>query len=145
MTKNLTEEQKQQVIDEVSHYLMMDSYDFAISVGDFDLMTGELAAGFMEEVEEEVEEEENQERVAPEPFIDPETGLAPCPFCGEKAYISATPGLGTYVVGCRSTNNLGFCCPGALARQTRGNAYPTKEIAKMSWNTRAKNETGRGA
>jgi len=39
----LTDEQKEQVLAEVSHYLEMDCYDFGVSVGPFSLLAGELA------------------------------------------------------------------------------------------------------
>ena len=54
----LTEEQKEQVVAEVRHYLMMDCYDFAVSVGDFTIRAGELAAGDLSDCEEEWAEHE---------------------------------------------------------------------------------------
>jgi len=38
----LTEEQKKQVIGEMAHAMLMDNYDFAVAVGDFQLKAGLL-------------------------------------------------------------------------------------------------------
>ena len=39
----LTEEQKQQLLTEIQHYLAMDCYDFSVSVGDYEIRGGLFA------------------------------------------------------------------------------------------------------
>lgn len=43
MNGKLDENQKQQVLSEIEHYLATDNYDFGVTVGPFTLIAGELA------------------------------------------------------------------------------------------------------
>lgn len=58
----LTEEQKEQAIQEFAHYLLMDTYDFALSIGGWDVYAGELARPLTDMFEEELKEEYNDEK-----------------------------------------------------------------------------------
>lgn len=39
----LTDEQKQQLLAEIEHYMTMDCYDFSVSVGDYEIRGGLFA------------------------------------------------------------------------------------------------------
>jgi len=58
MKGELSEEQKQEAIAQFAHYLAMDCYDFGISVGDFNVLAGELADQAMGDVMAELEDDE---------------------------------------------------------------------------------------
>jgi len=56
----LTDEQKEQILAEVAHYLEMDCYDFGVAVGPFSLLAGELAKQ-AEEMMAELDGDYNEE------------------------------------------------------------------------------------